>query len=286
MAIDLHTHSTASDGTDMPADLMAKAAAAGVTVLALTDHDSTAGWAEAAAARPPGLTLIRGTEFSCRFNYSSEHSISLHLLGYLFDPDHEALRSERARLRESRLGRGEAIVDKLVADGVPITWERVRQLAGTGAVGRPHIARALVEQGVVPDVDAAFAQYLSDDSKYHVRKADSSVLDIVRLIALAGGVSVFAHPFARLRGPVVDEAVIAELAAAGLDGIEVDHPDHSPIDRERLRGLATELDLIPTGSSDYHGTNKTTSLGACTTAPGAYEAILAKATALDPIGAP
>ncbi len=286
MLIDLHTHSTASDGTDAPAELVAKAAAAGLSVLALTDHDSTAGWAEAAAARPPGLTLIRGAEFSCRFDYSSEHSISLHLLGYLFDPDHEALRSERARLRESRLGRGEAIVDNLIADGLPITWERVRQLAGSGAVGRPHIARALVEQGVVPDVDAAFAQYLSDDSKYYVRKADSSVLDIVRLIALAGGVSVFAHPFARLRGPVVDEAVIAELAAAGLDGIEVDHPDHSPIDRERLRGIATELGLIATGASDYHGSNKATPLGACTTAPHAYEAILAKATALGPIGAP
>ncbi len=178
---------------------------------------------------------------------------------------------------------GRAIVENLVADGVPITWERVQELAGAGAVGRPHIGRALVEQGVVPDVNAAFADLLSSRSKYYVPKADSDVFDIISMINAAGGVSVFAHPLARRRGPVVDDAVIAELRAAGLDGIEVDHPDHTPEDREHLRKLAAELGLVPTGSSDYHGTNKSTPIAACTTEPAAYEALVGAASALGPV---
>jgi predicted metal-dependent phosphoesterase TrpH len=209
--------------------------------------------------------------------------ISLHLLGYLFDPDHDGLRAERARLRVSRLGRGRAMVDKLAADGVAVTWNRVVEVARGGAVGRPHIARVLVENGVVSDVDQAFREYLSSASKYYVPKDDSEVFDAIRLVRDAGGVTVFAHPLARRRGAVVDDTVIAAMAEAGLHGIEVDHPDHAADDRAHLAGLAGELGLIGTGSSDYHGTNKTISLGTCTTARDSYDALVGQATALAPV---
>jgi predicted metal-dependent phosphoesterase TrpH len=283
MRIDLHAHSTASDGTDTPAELMVAAATAGLDVVAITDHDTTAGWIPAVEWLPAGLTVIRGAEFSCRHLADDGRAISLHVLGYLFDPDHEALKADRARLRENRRGRGRAIVDNMAADGIPITWQRVQELAGAGAVGRPHIGRALVELGIVPDVNAAFADLLSSRSKYYVPKADSDVFDVITMINAAGGVAVFAHPLARRRGPVVDDAVIADLAAAGLAGIEVEHPDHSPEDRAHLRELSGRLGLIGTGSSDYHGTNKSTPIGACTTPDTAYEALIAQASALAPV---
>ncbi len=283
MTIDLHTHSTASDGTDRPADLVAKGAAAGLDVMAITDHDTTGGWDEATANLPEGLTLVPGAEFSCMHRDGDGPRISLHLLGYLFDADHDGLRAERARLRVSRLGRGRAIVDNLAADGVPITWNRVVEVARGGAVGRPHIARVLVENGVVSDVNDAFRELLSSGSKYYVAKDDSEVFDAIRLVREAGGVTVFAHPLARRRGAVVDDTVIRAMAQAGLHGIEVDHPDHSTDDRTHLAALAAELGLIATGSSDYHGTNKTISLGVCTTAPSAYDALVSQATALAPV---
>ena len=283
MTIDLHAHSTASDGTDRPAELVAKAAAASLDVVAITDHDTTGGWDEAVQAVPPGLTLVTGTEFSCAYTEPDGQRISLHLLGYLFDPDHDGLRAERARLRVSRLGRGRAIVDNLAADGVPVTWNRVVEIARGGAVGRPHIARVLVENGVVGSVDEAFAQLLSSRSKYYVPKADSDIFEALRLVREAGGVTVFAHPFARRRGAVVGEDVIARMAQAGLHGIEVDHPDHGPDDRARLATVAGELGLVGTGSSDYHGTNKTIELGACTTSPAAYEELLGHPTAREPV---
>jgi hypothetical protein len=283
VTIDLHTHSTASDGTDRPAELVAKAAAANLSVLAITDHDTTAGWDEALGALPPGLTLVTGTEFSCAYNEPDGTRISLHLLGYLFDPDYDGLRAERARLRVSRLSRGRAIVDNLIADGVPVTWNRVVEIARGGAIGRPHIARVLVENGVVASVDEAFAALLSSRSKYYVPKADSDVFEAIGLVRNAGGITVFAHPLARRRGAVVGEDVIAAMAQAGLHGIEVDHPDHAPDDRARLAVLAGELGLIGTGSSDYHGTNKTIDLGACTTSRAAYEQLLNHETARQPV---
>jgi predicted metal-dependent phosphoesterase TrpH len=170
--IDLHAHSTASDGTDTPAQLVAAAAAAGLDVLAVTDHDTTAGWGPALAARPNRLTIVPGAEFSCFHLGEDGRRISLHVLGYLFDPEHAELRAARARLRESRLGRGRRIVENLAADGYAVTWERVSALAAGGAIGRPHIGRALVEVGAVPDVDTAFAQLLSSRQKYYVRKED------------------------------------------------------------------------------------------------------------------
>jgi hypothetical protein len=282
--IDLHTHSTASDGTDTPAELVRAAAAAGIEVLAVTDHDTTAGWAQALAARPPELTLVVGTEFSCVYEPPGERRISLHLLGYLYDPEHPELRAERARLRRTRLVRGRQMVENMAADGIPITWRQVQQLAGDGPIGRPHIGRALVEAGVVPDVNAAFRDLLSSRRPYYVRKVDTDVFDAIRLVRSAGGLPVFAHPLARRRGPVVSAQVIERMAAAGLVGLEVDHPDHDASDRAEAAALARDLGLIATGSSDYHGTNKPTPLAVCTTDPDAYEALVSLPSARRPVG--
>lgn len=284
MRIDLHVHTDASDGTDAPADVVAAAAAAGLDVIAITDHDTTAGWAPAVAARPPGLTLVPGVEFSCVHHEPDGRWVSLHLLAYLFDQANAALQAEWQRLRDSRRTRGRTIVDNLAADGYPINWAAVEALAGDGSVGRPHIARALVDAGAAPDVDTAFRDLLSSRRRYYVRKADSDVFVALRLIRAAGGVPVFAHPIARRRGPVVSDETIAHLAAAGLAGLEVNHPDHGPDDRAHAAGLARELGLIATGSSDYHGTNKANPLGACLTAPEQYERLLSLPSATRPVG--
>lgn len=283
MGIDLHTHSTASDGTDSPAALVRAAAAAGLDAVGLTDHDTTSGWEEAFAACPPGLSVIPGVEFSCVHHPPGGRRVSLHLLGYLFDARNAALQDEWARLRESRRQRARGMVDALAADGYPISWEQVRRIAPSGSVGRPHIGRALVDAGVMPDVDTAFRELLSARQKYYVRKADTDVFTALRLIRAAGGLPVFAHPRATRRGPVVDDAVVAEMAAAGLVGLEVDHPDQGPDDREHAAGLARELGLLPAGSSDYHGRNKTTHLGACCTTPDVYEKLLALPAAGRPV---
>ncbi len=284
MRIDLHTHSTASDGTDSPADLIAIAAAAGLDVVAITDHDTTGGWDEALAARPAGLTIVPGVEFSCVHETGDGRRISLHLLAYLVDRDDPAIRAEWARLRHSRRTRGEEMVANLVAAGFPITWPQVHELAGDGSVGRPHIGRALVAAGVVPDLDTAFRDLLSSRQPYYVRKADTDVFDAIRLIRAAGGLPVFAHPIARRRGPVVSDETVARMAAAGLVGLEVDHPDHDADDRAHAAHLAATLELIPTGSSDYHGANKTTAIGARLTEPEAFERLLARPTAIRPVG--
>jgi predicted metal-dependent phosphoesterase TrpH len=283
MRIDLHTHSSVSDGTETPAELLATARAAGLDVLALTDHDTTAGWAAAEAARPPGLTVIPGMELSCRWFPSDQPPISVHLLAYLFDPDHPALTAERLRLRTERLGRAEKIVAALAADGHPVVWERIVEGCAGGVVGRPHIARALVEAGVADSVDHAFATLLHHGSPYYVAKADTEVRDGIALIRAAGGVPVFAHGLATARGRVVGDDAILTMTDAGLLGLEVDHPDHTPEQREHLRGLADDLGLISTGSSDYHGANKPTPIAACTTDPGQLEALLAAGTGSAPL---
>jgi predicted metal-dependent phosphoesterase TrpH len=283
MRIDLHAHSDASDGTDSPAELVAAAAAAGLDVVALTDHDTTGGWAEAVAARPRGLTLVPGVEFSCVHVDDEGRRISLHLLAYLIDSQNDAVQAEWARLREARRTRAVTMVERLVADGYPITWDRIDELAGDASIGRPHIGRALVEAGAVPNVDAAFRDLLSSRQHYYVRKADTDVFDALALIRAAGGLPVFAHPLARRRGPVVSADTIAAMAGTGLVGLEVDHPDHGPDDRAQAARLAADLGLIGTGSSDYHGSNKTTRLGALLTAPEQYERLLAMPSALRPV---
>src|ERR687890_401987 len=274
MRIDLHTHSSVSDGTDSPADLLATARAAGLDVVALTDHVTTAGWAEAERARPDGLTVVPGMELSCRWFPTGSPPISVHVLAYLFDPAHEGLAAERARLRTERLGRGERIVAALAADGYPVVWEQIVAGCAGGVVGRPHVARALVDAGVVASVDDAFATLLHHGSPYYVAKADTDVREGIALIRAAGGVPVFAHGLATKRGRIVGDDAVAAMAEAGLLGLEVDHPDHAPHERAHLRGLADDLGLIVTGASDYHGTNKQTPIGACPTDPAEFEALL------------
>ncbi|MER5738648.1 MULTISPECIES: PHP domain-containing protein [unclassified Streptomyces] len=279
MRIDLHSHSTASDGTDTPAELVRNAAAAGLDVVALTDHDTTRGHAEAIAAAPEGLTVVPGAELSCRLD-----GIGLHMLAYLFDPEEPALLAERELVRDDRVPRARAMVDKLRLLGVPVTWEQVARIAGDGSVGRPHVAEALVELGVVPDVSGAFTtEWIADGGRAHVEKHELDPADAIRLVKAAGGVTVFAHPAAVKRGQVVPESAIAALAEAGLDGIEVDHMDHDEPTRARLRGLAKELGLLVTGSSDYHGSRKTCRLGEYTTDPEIYGEITRRATGAFPV---
>lgn len=284
--IDLHCHSTASDGTDSPTELIHNAVAAGLTTMAITDHDTTGGWDEAVTAvqnLSTDFTLIRGTEFSCVHSDADGVQTTLHLLGYLYDPEDSALLAERARLRRSRLGRGEAIVTALVQAGYPISWEQVTDLAAGGAVGRPHIGQALQQAGVVSSVNEAFVDLLSSSSPYYVAKEDSPVLETIALIRNAGGVAVIAHPWARTRGQTLDEGALIELAAAGMAGIEVDHVDHAPADRVRLREFALEEGLFCTGSSDYHGANKAVRLGAETTCSESLEQLLNLAKGVSPV---
>ncbi|MEU9300582.1 PHP domain-containing protein [Streptomyces sp. NPDC048269] len=279
MRIDLHAHSTASDGTDTPAELVLGAAAAGLDVVALTDHDTVGGYAEALAALPAGLTLVTGAELSCRLD-----GVGMHMLAYLFDPEEPELARERELVRDDRTPRAQAMVGKLRALGVDVTWEQVARIAGEGSVGRPHIATALVELGVVPTVSGAFTpDWLADGGRAYAQKHELDPFDAIRLVKAAGGVTVFAHPAAVKRGECVPESAIAELAAAGLDGIEVDHMDHDTATRARLRGLAADLGLLPTGSSDYHGSRKTCRLGDFTTDPEVYGEITRRATGAFPV---
>lgn len=273
MRIDLHTHSTASDGTDTPTQLVANAAVAGLDVLAITDHDGISGWDEAVAALPRGLSLVRGVELSAAAEEDGVR-IDLHLLGYLPDPAYAPLAEEMAAIRDSRVHRARHIVEAIAADGHPVSWERVRARAG-GAVGRPHIASELVEVGVVPDVSAAFTdEWIGPRGRYYLSERKVPVLQAISLMTGAGGVAVFAHPGAAKRGPTVSDETIGSMATAGLAGVEVDHPDHDESTRARLRGLAGDLGLVVTGSSDYHGTRKPTPLGANVTDPAAYDALL------------
>ncbi|WP_328300659.1 PHP domain-containing protein [Streptomyces sp. NBC_00435] len=279
MRIDLHAHSTASDGTDTPAELVRNAATAGLDVVALTDHDTVAGHREAIDALPAGLTLVTGAELSCRLD-----GTGMHLLAYLFDPEEPELSRERELVRDDRTPRAQAMVGKLRDLGVDITWERVDRIAGEGSVGRPHIAAAMVELGVVPTVSDAFtAHWLADGGRAYAGKHELDPFDAIRLVKAAGGVTVFAHPAAVKRGACVSENAIAALAAAGLDGIEVDHMDHDEATRARLRGLAGDVGLLTTGSSDYHGSRKTCRLGEYTTDPEIYGEITRRATGAFPV---
>ena len=261
MRTDLHTHSTVSDGTQSPAEVVAAAREAGLDVLALTDHDSTGGWAEAAdAARRLGVRLVPGMEVSCGIE-----GVSVHLLSYLHDPDDAGLAAEVDEARDSRHHRAERIVELLARD-VDVSWGDVEEQVAEGAtIGRPHIADALVARGIVRDREEAFAGLLSSRGPYYVRHYAPDPVHAVRLVVAAGGVPVMAHPLARRRGRVVDDAVIEQMADAGLAGLEVYHRDHDHAEREHLLALARRLDLLVTGSSDYHGAGKPNRLGENTT---------------------
>ena len=280
--IDLHVHSTASDGTLTPPEVMAAAADAGLDVVALTDHDTTGGWAAAEGALPDNLTLVRGAELSCRW-YGEEPAIPLHLLAYLFDPTEPALVAELTRVRAARDVRAERIVDLLRADGIDVTWDEVRDYAAGGTVGRPHIAQALIRRGLVATTSEAFApEWLGE--RYRLPKEDTEVFEALRFVLGAGGVPVFAHPRATRRGRVVPDSLIVEMAAAGLFGLEADHPDHSAEERAHVRALAESLGLVVTGSSDFHGAHKTVRLGARLTAPDALDRIVGAASGVPLLG--
>lgn len=259
---------------------MRAAAQIGLDVVALTDHDTTAGHAAAVAALPPGLTLVPGLELSC-----ASGGVSLHLLAYLFDPAEPVLAATRRRLRDSRTSRAQRMVASLEQAGTGVTWQQVRAYAG-GAVGRPHVAQALVARGLVPTVADAFVPaWIGTGGRHWAGKAEVDVLDGVRQVVAAGGVAVFAHPGASARGRTVGDDVVAAMARAGLAGLEVDHDDHDHAARRHLRGLATDLGLLVTGGSDFHGANKSVRLGAHLTAPAVYDQLVARATGAVPVSA-
>lgn len=264
MRIDLHAHSNVSDGTESPADVMASAARAGLDVVALTDHDSTAGWAAAAAAAVTnGLALVPGMEVSCR----TEEGISVHLLSYLHDPAHPGLLEEITKAKDSRLTRAERMVT-ILAEDYPLTWDDVIHHVAPGAtLGRPHIADALVAAGVVEDRSEAFASILTSRSRYFIPHYAPDPATAVALVRAAGGVPVFAHPVATARGRIVGERTYRDMIDAGLAGLEINHRDNPEEGRAFLRRLAAKHGLLVTGSSDYHGTGKPNLLGENLTAP-------------------
>ncbi|HEY4615669.1 MAG TPA: PHP domain-containing protein [Citricoccus sp.] len=280
MPFDLHTHSNVSDGTEPPAVVVRAAAAAGLTGLALTDHDSTAGWAEAAdQAVASGLVFIPGMEVSC----VSDTGISVHLLSYLHDPEDPALCAEIERARRSRLTRAQRMVDRLAED-FPITWQHVLEHSTADAtIGRPHIADALVTLGVVQNRSAAFTSILTPRSKYYVGHYAPDPVDAVRLVLEAGGVPVFAHPMASMRGRVVGTELFAEMIEAGLAGVEADHRDNPDESRRWLRLLARQHGLFVTGSSDYHGAGKPNRMGEHTTPDAVVRQIIERGTGTEAV---
>ncbi|MEO5980908.1 MAG: PHP domain-containing protein [Pedococcus sp.] len=264
MSIDLHTHSSASDGTQRPGDVVRSAAQAGLAVLALTDHDTYAGWPAAVeTALELGVGLVRGVEISC-----THHGVSVHLLGYLVDPEHAELTAELGLAKGSRETRVERMVAAMAADGIQVSLEQVRGLAGEGAtLGRPHIADALVDSGIIRTRDEAFEDLLRNGSRYYASHYAPDPVRAVELVRAAGGVPVMAHPFANGRGRTVGDDVIEAMAAAGLGGLEAKHRDHTPREQAHAVDLAAQLGLFTTGSSDYHGTGKQNLLGENTTDP-------------------
>lgn len=269
MRIDLHTHSSASDGTQSPGQVVASAAGIGLDVLALTDHDTTLGWAEAAAAAAHhGIALVRGIEISCQ-----HEGVSVHLLGYLQDPAAPGLLQELDRSRQSRQNRAQRIVELLSKD-VPLKWDDVLAQIEPGAtIGRPHIADAMVAKGIVASREVAFASYLAVGSPYYASYYAPDPVRAVALVRQAGGVAVMAHPFASIRGRIVSDEVIEAMAAAGMAGLEVHHRDHSPDQVRHGLDLSASLGLFVTGSSDYHGAGKANLLGENSTDPAVLEQI-------------
>lgn len=285
--IDLHAHSNHSDGLDSPSELVSNAAAAGVTVVAITDHDTVSGWQEAAAqAKRLGIGLVPGIEVSTRAELPSGRGISVHVLAYLPDPSYEPLRLKLEATRESRVGRAKRMVDLLAVD-YPISWDEISQNIKPGStVGRPALADALVRLGVVATRSEAFESILHRKSKYYVSELSLPTEEAISLIARAGGVSVMAHPLIDFpAGASVEDLPrdhFEHLIAAGLGGFEVEHRAVPMMARQWLRELAFEHGLIVTGSSDYHGVGgKDNRLGENQTSPEMLERILDQATGFE-----
>jgi len=268
--IDLHTHSNRSDGTFEPAELVRLAAERGLDSVALTDHDSTAGLDEAIAAGVEvGVEVVPGVEFSAEYERTS-----VHVLCYWMDPANEGFMDELRRLRDERLRRGELMVEKLQGLGFDISFERVREISGGGNIVRPHVAQAMVEAGIVTTEQEAFDEWIADGRPAHVGKHALDPVDAVGLIRSAGGVCVLAHPGMWGDESSVPEELIERMAAAGMGGLEVDHPDHDEEKRAHYRALAERLGLVPTGGSDCHGDRYVpVRLGSSLCEPGAYEAL-------------
>jgi predicted metal-dependent phosphoesterase TrpH len=272
--IDLHTHSNFSDGTESPTTLLSKAMAHGITTLALTDHDTVAGWDEAIAHLRSGLQLVLGSEISCQ----TDDGISVHMLGLLFDRQNPELMEMMATTRDNRYTRMSKIIEKLNAADYAITFEDVMAELSEGAtLGRPHLADALVTKGYMKSRDQVFAEVLHNDSPFYVSHYSPTPLEAIVKIKAAGGVAVMAHPMSSLRSRVVAPETFAEYVEAGLDGIEVFHRDHTEANRNLLLGIAAELDLVVTGSSDYHGNGKLNLLGENITAPAEFEKLVERA---------
>ena len=255
--IDLHTHTNCSDGTDSPRELVNKAIVQGLEVLGISDHDTTSSWKEARESLRGSLKLALGSEISCL----TDDGVSVHMLGLLFDPEHQEMQQVLEETRDGRLPRMRKMIEKMRAEGMDISIEDVELAMPTGAtMGRPHLADALVAKKIVKSRDEAFVDLLHNESRFYVSHAAPTPADAIRLIRRAGGVAVIAHPFASHRGQILKPEDFSELVAAGLNGIEVDHRDQNPDERLMLRNIAHELDLVVTGSSDYHGTGKLNSL--------------------------
>jgi predicted metal-dependent phosphoesterase TrpH len=271
--IDLHAHSNASDGTDPPAEVMRRAAAAGLDLVALTDHDTLAGHGEARGALPPGLALVPGMELSCRLA-----GRSVHLLAYGTDPAGAELAAQCQAIRDDRLRRGEAMVAKLQQLGVNVTWDQVVAVAGGGVVGRPHVARAMVAAGAISSPEQAFtSEWIGAGGRAYVSRYALHPVVALTLVKAAGGVAVLAHPGAVTRGWKIPDEAIAGLAEAGLAGLEINHPDHDHAERNRLTALAARLGLVGTGGSDDHGSLTGYRIGCEVTAPEEYERLRARA---------
>ena len=276
MKIDLHTHTTYSDGTDNPSELINKALAAGITIIGLTDHDSISGWQEATNALRPGISLVPGAEISCQ----TLDGISVHILGLLFDSSNSELMNTLKKTRENRHSRMEKIIARINEAGIEITMNDVlAQLSDGATLGRPHLADALVKKGVVASRDEAFTQMLHNNSKYYVSHYSPTPETAIGLIKAAGGVSVIAHPMASHRGRTISLETFGSLIDSGLDGIEVDHRDHSPAEKIELISLASGSNLVMTGASDYHGNGKLNSLAEYTTNPEQWEKLEERANA-------
>jgi predicted metal-dependent phosphoesterase TrpH len=270
--IDLHTHSSRSDGTDSPRELVSAAVAAGLDVVALTDHDTADGWVEAqVAAEESGVVLLPGMEVSC-----THSGAGVHLLAYLPDPGHPELAAELHKVLAGRSSRLPATLERLRGLGIDIDVADVRRVSGDAvATGRPHVADALVALGVVRDRDEAFERFLKPGRPAYVNRYAADLTTMIELVRRAGGITVLAHPWGRGSRRVLDEATLAALAQAGLAGLEADHLDHDAPARAGLHGLARDLDLVATGSSDYHGTGKVGhGLGVETTEPEALFRLL------------
>ena len=274
--IDLHTHTTCSDGTDTPHQLVNKAIVQGLEVLGIADHDTTAGWQEATSALRGSLKLALGAEISCL----TSDGISVHMLGMLFDPHHQEMQRVLEETRDGRLPRMRKMIEKMRLEGMDISIEDVENAMPIGAtMGRPHLADALVAKKIVKSRDEAFVDLLHNESRFYVSHAAPTPVEAISLIRRAGGVSVIAHPFASHRGQILKGEDFHDLVAAGLNGIEVDHRDQNPDERAILRNIATELDLVVTGSSDYHGTGKLNSLAENHTSRAQWEKLESQADA-------